>query len=60
MAKDPETRAHQEWLGYVQPVGKEPAGAWPGQTHEYGSGALLLAGSEMVKLAPVDLSSNGR
>ena len=21
MAKDPEARAHQEWLGYVQPVG---------------------------------------
>jgi len=47
-------------LGYVQPVGKEPAGAWPGQTHEYGSGAFLLAGSEMVKLAALDLSPNGR
>ena len=21
MAQDPEYRAHQEWLGYVQPVG---------------------------------------
>jgi rhamnogalacturonyl hydrolase YesR len=39
-------------LGYVQPVGAGPAAAPAGSTVEYGTGAFLLAGSEMAKLLP--------
>jgi unsaturated rhamnogalacturonyl hydrolase len=37
-------------LGYVQPVGASPKPATADMTHEYGSGAFLLAGSEMARL----------
>jgi unsaturated rhamnogalacturonyl hydrolase len=37
-------------LGYVQTVGEAPTAAAPDETHPYGVGALLLAGSEVVKL----------
>src|SRR5262245_15989592 len=35
MARDPELRAHQEWLGYVQPVGLvvSPPALLPAQAH---------------------------
>jgi rhamnogalacturonyl hydrolase YesR len=39
-------------LGYVQPVAAAPDRVKPESTHEYGVGAFLLAGSEMIKLAP--------
>jgi rhamnogalacturonyl hydrolase YesR len=39
-------------LGYVQNVGDRPAPAAPDETHEYGVGAFLLAGSEVAKLCP--------
>jgi rhamnogalacturonyl hydrolase YesR len=39
-------------LGYVQNVGAAPAPATADETHEYGVGAFLLAGSEVAKLAP--------
>jgi rhamnogalacturonyl hydrolase YesR len=38
-------------LGYVQRVGAEPGVTGPDQTEIYGSGALLLAGSEVYRLA---------
>jgi rhamnogalacturonyl hydrolase YesR len=38
-------------LGYVQNVGASPAPAAADETHEYGVGALLLAGSEVARLA---------
>jgi rhamnogalacturonyl hydrolase YesR len=38
-------------LGYVQRVGAEPGDTGPDQTEIYGSGALLLAGSEVYRLA---------
>ena len=38
-------------LGYVQRVGAEPGDTGPDQTEVYGSGALLLAGSEVYRLA---------
>ncbi|HEX9295233.1 MAG TPA: glycoside hydrolase family 88 protein, partial [Polyangiaceae bacterium] len=38
-------------LGYVQNVGASPAPAAADETHEYGVGAFLLAGSEVAKLA---------
>ena len=38
-------------LGYVQPVGDRPAPATAQSTHEYATGAFLLAGSEMARLA---------
>jgi rhamnogalacturonyl hydrolase YesR len=37
-------------LGYVQNVGDRPAPAAADETHEYGVGAFLLAGSEVAKL----------
>ncbi|MEA2708520.1 MAG: hypothetical protein QOF78_1121 [Phycisphaerales bacterium] len=37
-------------LGYVQKVAGSPGAVNPEDTHEYAAGALLLAGSEMVKL----------
>lgn len=37
-------------LGYVQPIGAAPAKLSPEDNQEYGSGAFLLAGSEMMKL----------
>ena len=40
-------------LGYVQRVAGAPGKVNPDDTHEYAVGALLLAGSEVVKLAPV-------
>lgn len=38
-------------LGYVQRVGAEPGDTGPEQTEIYGAGALLLAGSEVYRLA---------
>ena len=38
-------------LGYVQGVGDRPARASAGETHDFGVGAFLLAGSEVAKLA---------
>ena len=38
-------------LGYVQQVGAEPGYTGPDQTEIYGSGALLLAGSEVYRLS---------
>ncbi len=38
-------------LGYVQRVAAAPGGIKPDDTHEYGVGAFLLAGSEMIKFA---------
>jgi rhamnogalacturonyl hydrolase YesR len=37
-------------LGYVQPIGASPAKLSSEDNQEYGSGAFLLAGSEMYKL----------
>ena len=37
-------------LGWVQPVGAAPEATDFDSTHEYGTGAFLLAGSEMIKL----------
>jgi unsaturated rhamnogalacturonyl hydrolase len=37
-------------LGYVQAIGASPAKLSPEDNQEYGSGAFLLAGSEMYKL----------
>ena len=37
-------------LGYVQPIGASPAKLTSEDNQEYGSGAFLLAGSEMYKL----------
>jgi unsaturated rhamnogalacturonyl hydrolase len=37
-------------LGYVQGVGDRPARASAGETHDFGVGAFLLAGSEVAKL----------
>ncbi len=39
-------------LGWVQRVDHQPHAVESHQTHEYAAGAFLLAGSEMVKLAP--------
>jgi rhamnogalacturonyl hydrolase YesR len=39
-------------LGYVQNIGAAPAPAGPDETHEFGVGAFLLAGSEIAKFAP--------
>jgi rhamnogalacturonyl hydrolase YesR len=44
-------------VGYVQPVGAAPDHLEPGSTQDYGTGALLLAGSEILRLlgsAPAD------
>lgn len=38
-------------LGWVQPVGKDPQPATRSSTSEFGVGALLLAGSEVLKRA---------
>jgi rhamnogalacturonyl hydrolase YesR len=38
-------------LGYVQRPGDRPAAAGPGDTEPYGTGAFLLAGSEVYRLA---------
>ncbi|MGC9452568.1 MAG: glycoside hydrolase family 88 protein [Oceanipulchritudo sp.] len=38
-------------LGYVQNRGRAPAAAGAGESHPYGVGAFLLAGTEVVKLA---------
>jgi rhamnogalacturonyl hydrolase YesR len=37
-------------VGYVQATGSAPAAAGATETHDYGVGALLLAGSEMANL----------
>jgi len=37
-------------LGWVQPIGAAPASVTADMNQEYGSGALLLAGSELLKL----------
>jgi len=37
-------------LGYVQPPGKEPGDYDADEWHEYGTGAFLLAGSELLNL----------
>ena len=40
-------------LGYIQPVGIGPgATSTPGDNHDFGVGAFLMAGSEVLKLAP--------
>jgi unsaturated rhamnogalacturonyl hydrolase len=41
-------------LGWVQPIGAAPASVTFEDNQEYGSGAFLLAGSEMLKLATGD------
>lgn len=38
-------------LGWVQPIGAEPGATTADSTEVYGTGALLLAGSEMSRLA---------
>ncbi len=38
-------------LGWVQQIGAEPGSAGLDSTEVYGVGALLLAGSEVLKLA---------
>lgn len=38
-------------LGYVQAVGDRPGKVDPNATHEYGAGAFLLAGKEMLLLS---------
>jgi len=38
-------------LGWVQRVGANPEATTYDSTHEYGTGAFLLAGSEMIKLS---------
>jgi len=38
-------------LGWVQQIGAEPGSAGVDSTEVYGTGALLLAGSEMIRLA---------
>jgi hypothetical protein len=38
-------------VGWVQPVGAAPATMKSDFTAEYGTGAFLLAGSEMLKLS---------
>jgi unsaturated rhamnogalacturonyl hydrolase len=38
-------------LGYVQGVGDRPRPASAGETHDFGVGAFLLAGSEVARLA---------
>jgi len=43
-------------LGWVQPVGANPEATNYDSTHEYATGAFLLAGSEMIKL----VRSHGR
>lgn len=40
-------------IGYVQPVGAAPDHLEPGDTQDYGSGAFLLAGSEILGLLGV-------
>lgn len=45
-AEDPSTGK----IGWVQPVGAAPAGLKKDDTAEYGVGAFLLAGSEMLRL----------
>jgi rhamnogalacturonyl hydrolase YesR len=37
-------------LGYVQGVGDRPGHASAGETHDFGVGAFLLAGSEVARL----------
>ena len=37
-------------LGWVQPIGAAPASVTFNMNQEYGSGAFLLAGSELLKL----------
>jgi unsaturated rhamnogalacturonyl hydrolase len=37
-------------VGYVQPVGAAPDHLEPGDTQDYGTGAFLLAGSEIIRL----------
>ncbi|MDB5816076.1 MAG: glycosyl hydrolase family 88 [Rhodocyclales bacterium] len=39
-------------LGYVQPVGKEPAPTGSTSTADFGVGLFLMAGSEVYKIAP--------
>ena len=45
-AVDPDGR-----LGWVQLVGREPAYVFKQNTHEYGTGAFLLAAEQMLRLA---------
>jgi hypothetical protein len=37
-------------LGYVQGVGDRPGRTSAGETHDFGVGAFLLAGSEVARL----------
>ncbi len=46
------TVAPSGMVGYVQAVGGAPGPAGPGNTAEYGTGAFLLAGSEVARLGP--------
>ena len=52
------TRIKEDGLvGYVQPIGAAPDQLEPGSTQDYGTGAFLLAGSEILRLlgvAPAD------
>jgi rhamnogalacturonyl hydrolase YesR len=48
-------------LGYVQPPGKDPKPFTEDSWHEYGTGAFLLAGSEMYRvLNKVNLPENSK
>jgi unsaturated rhamnogalacturonyl hydrolase len=48
------TRSRPDGLvGYVQPVGAAPDQLEPGSTQDYGTGAFLLAGSEILRLLGV-------
>jgi len=44
-------------IGWVQKIGRNPDNVSYDDTHAYGAGGFLLAGSEMVKLAPVILET---
>ena len=42
-------------IGWVQRIGRNPDKVTYNDTHAYGAGGFLLAGSEMIKLAPIIL-----
>jgi len=44
-------------MGWVQKIGRNPDDVSYDDTHAYGAGGFLLAGSEIVKLAPVILET---
>jgi len=44
-------------MGWVQGIGSNPDDVSYDDTHAYGAGGFLQAGSEMVKLAPVILET---